>query len=106
MRGQDKETRAASLRGMFKRRKIFMPPDAPFARWLLTEIANFPNALGEGVDDGVDALSVLGRRIVAIAPAPSNVAPIAPKLKTWQDMTLNEMWEDREHSLHQRKRIA
>ncbi len=106
MRGQDKETRAAPLRGMFKRRKVFMPPDAPFTRWLLTEIAIFPNALGEGVDDGVDALSVLGRRIAAIAPAPSNVAPIKPKPKTWQDMTLNEMWEDREVSLHQRKRIA
>jgi predicted phage terminase large subunit-like protein len=98
LRGQDKETRAAPLRGMFKRGKVFMPPDAPFARWLLTEIANFPNALGEGVDDGIDALSLLGRRLTAIAPAPSTVVPIAPKLKTWQDMTLNEMWELRENA--------
>ncbi|MEN6407861.1 MAG: phage terminase large subunit [Thermoguttaceae bacterium] len=106
MRGQDKETRAAPLRGMFKRRKVFMPSDAPWTRWLLTEISNFPNALGEGVDDGIDALSLLGRRITAIAPAPSTVVPVAPTPKTWQDVTLNEMWEDKELSLHQRRRIA
>lgn len=106
LRGQDKETRAAPLRGMFKRRKVFMPPDAPFTRWLLQEIAAFPNALGEGVDDGIDALSLLGRRLTAIAPAPSEVVALRPPPKTWQDMTLNEMWEDKELSLHRRKRIA
>jgi predicted phage terminase large subunit-like protein len=107
MRGQDKETRAASLRNMFKRHKVFMPADAHFTRWLLQEIAAFPNALGEGVDDGIDALSLLGRRIITIAPAPSAVAPLPVKLKTWQDVTLDEMWESRENaSLHQRRRIV
>lgn len=106
LRGQDKETRAAPLRGMFKRRKVFMPADAPWTRWLLQEIAAFPNALGEGVDDGIDALSLLGRRLTAIAPAPSTIPVVKPPPKTWQDMTLNEMWEDKELSLHRRKRIA
>lgn len=106
MRGQDKETRAAPLRGMFKRKKIFMPADAPFARWLLEEIAAFPNALGQGVDDGIDALSLLGRRLAAIAPAPSTVVALPPKPKTWQDVTLDEMWSDRELNLGRRKRIG
>lgn len=94
MRGQDKETRASALRGQFKRRKIYMSPDAPFKNWLVREILSFPNAMGEGVDDGIDALGLLGRRMVQVARAPTKVVPIRPK--TWQDMTLNEMWEDKE----------
>jgi phage terminase large subunit-like protein len=61
---------------MFKRRKIFMPADAPFAQWLIRELLTFPNALGDGVDDGVDALSLLGRRLVAVASASAKVVPI------------------------------
>lgn len=97
IRGKDKEVRAAALRGQFKRRKIYMPPDAPFTRWLVHELLTFPNALGQGVDDGIDALSLLGRRLMALAvPSGSNVIPI--KAKTVQEVTLNELWEDRENA--------
>jgi predicted phage terminase large subunit-like protein len=92
MRGQNKETRAASLRGMFKRRKVYMPPTAPFTTWLTKELLTFPNAIGQGVDDGVDALSLLGRRLLAIA-TPSNVIPIR-RLPTTSEMTLDELFED------------
>ena len=107
MRGQDKETRAAPLRGMFKRGKVYMPPDAPFTRWLVKELLTFPNALGQGVDDGVDTLGLLGRRLAAIAVTPSNVVPIPVKPKTWQDCTLNEMWEDHDqkNNLSWRRRV-
>jgi predicted phage terminase large subunit-like protein len=88
MRGQDKETRAAPLRGQFKRRKIFYPADAPFANWLTKELLVFPNAMGDGVDDGVDALSVLGRRLGAISPAPTVVAPTVKK-----GYSLDDLWE-------------
>lgn len=92
MRGQDKETRAASLRGMFKRGRVYMPPDAPFTKWLTNELLTFPNAVGSGVDDGIDALGLIGRRMLVIS-AP--VAPVAPRpLPTLQDMTLNQLWED------------
>lgn len=104
MRGQDKETRAAPLRGMFKRRKIYMPKDAPFTKWLLNEIFGFPNLVGQGVDDGIDALSTLGRRMLALAKPASN-EKVVVKGKTWQDMTLNEMWEDRERQFVTRRRI-
>lgn len=92
MRGQDKETRAAALRGMFKRRKIYMPPNAHFTQWLTRELLTFPNAIGQGVDDGVDALSLMGRRLLAIA-TPSNVIPIR-RNPTIQEMTLDQLFED------------
>ena len=105
MRGQDKETRAAPLRGMFKRRKVYMPADSPFTKWLVNEILSFPNAIGQGVDDGIDALSLLGRRMVSLGKSPDNTPPPPKKLKTWQDATLNEMWEDREYSHNTRRRV-
>lgn len=91
MRGQNKETRAAPLRGQFKRRKIFMPADAPFAKWLTTELLMFPNALGEGVDDGVDALSLIGRRLLAVAAPAAKVIPI--RKPNTSEMTLDGLWD-------------
>lgn len=88
MRGQDKETRAAALRGQFKRRKIYYPADAPFAHWLTKELLTFPNAVGSGVDDGVDALSVMGRRLAAISPAVVKVAPVVK-----QGYSLDDLWD-------------
>ena len=89
MRGQDKETRAAPLRGQFKRRKVYYPADAPFAKWLTNELLTFPNAMGEGVDDGIDALGLLGRRMAAVAPTKAKVIPIR---KT--GYSLNDLWDD------------
>lgn len=103
MRGQDKETRAAALRGQFKRRKIFMPPDAPFTHWLTKELLVFPNAVGSGVDDGVDALALFGRRLSTISPMA--VAAPKPVVKTIQDATLNELWEENERKAYYRKRL-
>jgi predicted phage terminase large subunit-like protein len=94
MRGQDKETRAAPLRGLFKRRKVFMRR-APWNEWMVRELLIFPNAMGEGVDDGVDALGLIGRRLTALAsPAP---APAAPKpLPGLHQMTLDGLYEENE----------
>lgn len=91
MRGQDKETRAASLRGMYKRGLIYMAANAPFAKWLTKELIGFPNLTGQGVDDGIDTLSLLGRRLSAIS-IPS-VSEIVEEVKTVQEMCLDELWE-------------
>ena len=96
MRGQNKETRAAPLRGLFKSGKIFLKK-GPWNRWLITEILAFPNAMGEGVDDGVDALGLIGRRLASLG-RPAGVAPPVTPQKTTQQATLNELWEDREQS--------
>jgi predicted phage terminase large subunit-like protein len=92
MRGQNKETRAAPLRGQFKRRKVYMPHDAPFTTWLTKELLQFPNAMGQGVDDGVDALSLMGRRLLQVAGPSLTVVPKA--LPTTADMTLDQLFED------------
>jgi predicted phage terminase large subunit-like protein len=93
MRGQNKETRAAPLRGMYKRHKVYMPADAPWASWLTTELLTFPNAIGMGVDDGIDSLGLMGRRLLAIARPVGNVVPL--RRPTINEMTLDDLWEDR-----------
>jgi predicted phage terminase large subunit-like protein len=92
MRGQNKETRAAPLRGQYKRRKVFMPHDAHFTGWLTKELLTFPNAMGEGVDDGVDALGLMGRRLMQLSTPTLTVVP--RKLPTTADMTLDDLFED------------
>jgi len=94
MRGQDKETRAAALRGQYKRRKVFMPADAPWAHWLVKELMQFPNATGSGVDDGIDMLGLFGRRLASMAQ-PSAKMP-EKKQPTTAEMTLDGLWEANE----------
>lgn len=94
MRGQDKETRAAPLRGQFKRRRIWMPADAPFTSWLTRELLSFPNALGQGVDDGVDTLGLFGRRLASMARSSPTPSTSSIPLKTVQNMCLEELYED------------
>jgi predicted phage terminase large subunit-like protein len=93
MRGQDKETRAAALRGMFKRGLMYFDPSKPWTNIVINELLQFPNALGAGVDDCVDTLSLLGRRLASL----QTVTPLVdkPKRPTMQEMTLNQLWEDK-----------
>ena len=100
LRGQNKETRAAAIRGWFKRRKVFFLR-APWNEWLIREVLAFPNAMGEGVDDGIDCLSLFGRRLAAMPRLVS-----VTRTET-QDMrpTLNQLWDDRERSIPTRRRI-
>lgn len=103
IRGQDKETRAAALRGLFKRGKVFFKR-GEWNRWLIKELLSFPNALGSGVDDGVDALSLLGRRMASLSSAAP--APVErPRAKYAHEATLNELWENHEHRLGNRSRL-
>jgi predicted phage terminase large subunit-like protein len=92
LRGQDKETRAAGLRGMFKRGMVHFDPSKSWTNIIVNECLQFPNALGQGVDDCVDALSLLGRRLTALTLVSTTKA--APPRPTMQDMTLNDLWAD------------
>jgi phage terminase large subunit-like protein len=90
IRGQDKETRAAATRGQFKRKRLFYPADAPFAKWLTKEILLFPNGMGDGVDDGIDTLSLMGRRMAQLSKyKPIESKPLRP---TTSEMTLDGLF--------------
>ena len=89
MRGQNKETRAAALRGMFKRRVVHLKR-APWNEWLVKELLSFPNAIGQGVDDGVDALSLLGRRLSVLARPTATIE--LPREKWAHEATLDDLW--------------
>ena len=70
IRGKDKETRAAALRGYFLSDRVKLAA----GRWnsdVIRELLEFP---GGDHDDVVDALSLVGRHLV------SSSAPIAPKV--------------------------
>ena len=104
MRGQDKETRAAALRGQFRRGKVFFPKNnPPWLRWLKEELINFPNATGVGVDDGVDALGLIGRRLGSLV-VPSR-EPEKVRYPTMQEMTLDGLWESNPTRVRRNHRI-
>lgn len=74
--GKNKELRASPLRGMFKSAKVSINRNLPGARQLIGELLMFPNT---DVDDGVDALSLIGRRLDKIprskVPEPQKKLP-------------------------------
>jgi len=77
---------------------------APWNRWIVNELLSFPNAIGDGVDDGVDALSLIGRRLSGLA-RPAGEAPPPKPMLTVQDMTLNQLFEDNELKRGSRRRL-
>ena len=91
MRGQNKETRAAALRGMFKRGMMWFDPSKDWTNIIVNECLQFPNALGMGVDDCVDSLSLVGRRLTHLQ-AQSTVVPLPPR-PTIQSMTLDDLFK-------------
>lgn len=64
IRGRDKETRAAAMRGYFLSGQVYIVR-APWNAELHRELVNFP--AGDN-DDQVDGLSLIGRRIQMISP--------------------------------------
>ena len=97
MRGQDKETRAAPLRGMFRSGRVRLKRGS-WNEWLVRELLIFPNALGNGVDDGVDALGLIGRRLASLS-RPAGAPPVEKKTDprgSFYEATLNDLWESRE----------
>ena len=94
MRGQNKETRAAPLRGLFREGRVIIKR-GPWVDWLTRELLIFPNAMGDGVDDGVDALSLIGRRLIGLSRSASPGQP-SPASPSTQNMTLDGLYEDRD----------
>jgi predicted phage terminase large subunit-like protein len=94
--GKDKVTRAAGLRALFKQKRVFIVR-AEWNSWLVRELLHFPHATGAGVDDGVDALGLIGRRLAALSKpaAPAAPKPIDPR-GSFYTATLNDLWDAHE----------
>ena len=103
LRGQDKETRAAAIRGWFRRGKVYFLKGS-WNEWVVREILSFPNAMGQGVDDGIDCLSLFGRRLASLAAGriPDKQEDSTPKPSEY---TLDNLFADRERSLGHARRI-
>ena len=103
IRGQDKETRAAPIRGWFRRNKVYFLRGA-WNEWVIREILSFPNAMGQGVDDGIDCLSLFGRRLASLAAGRSQdkQEDLTPKPSEY---TLDNLFADRERALGHARRI-
>ena len=92
MRGVNKETRAAALRGMFKRGLMYFDPAKVWTNAIINECLQFPNALGAGVDDCVDALGLIGKRLTTLQLVEAPKAAMNPL--TIQSMTLDKLFAD------------
>ena len=76
MRGQDKEVRAAPLRGWFMQRRIFLLKNSAWNNLLIAELMDFPAV---DHDDQVDAMSLIGRQFTSI-PTPTKEQARSVKL--------------------------
>ena len=101
MRGKDKETRAAPLRGLFLSGRVHVMQREDFTPELVAELLRFPDPSGH--DDQVDALGLMAR----LHAERSGPEPIrAPKARTenpaiefidgkpYYKQPLDDLWED------------
>lgn len=109
--GRDKETRAAAIRGWFLQRRVFIVR-APWNSSLVHELLEFPNG---DHDDQVDALSLIGRRLVYVSTPMEEKQVVRDPYEgfalrhtadgVWMTKsTLDELWEDHDRGLRLRSR--
>lgn len=108
IRGKDKETRAASLRGFFLNDSVRIVR-APWNAALHAELLSFPS--GEH-DDQVDALSLIGRRFPLLSAPVTDVPESGFKTRTfvgddgrmYLNGNLDEMFADRDDRIRLARR--
>lgn len=111
LRGRDKETRAAAIRGLFLSEGVRIVR-APWNAALQRELIEFPSG---DHDDQVDALSLIGRRFPVLTSPEAAIEvkkdPYAglmvrpgPDGRMYTNATLDEMFEDYESPLRRARR--
>jgi len=74
--GQDKPTRAAPLRALMQAGRVHFMPGASWLPMLENEFESFPLAVGNGVDDMVDAIALAPRKLMRVAGGLGDTAPL------------------------------
>lgn len=100
IRGKDKETRAAAIRGMFRQGKVLIR-EAPWNTDLYSEIYGFPNGPH---DDQIDCLGMIGLRVPMMStPKPPTSKNAIEELMFLDergvhilDRPLHQLFQDRE----------
>jgi predicted phage terminase large subunit-like protein len=102
LRGQDKETRASAIRGMFLMRNVYIT-NAAWTSDLIGEIYDFPHG---DHDDQIDCLGLIGRRVpqMSTPSLPSGQQLIRTIVfqddgKFFIQSNLNELFDDREKDI-------
>lgn len=105
--GKNKEQRAAGLAGLIKRKRLHLDASKHWTRHVVRELLAFPNAMGTGVDDIVDALGTLGRRLPAmVITKPGDADGKRVDYPLVQDgMCIDHLFEDNEAGMGKGKRI-
>ena len=86
----DKTARAQAIRGRMALDGLYLPNGAPWVPDFRAELLTF--ARGR-YDDQVDALALIGQLIDVMRKGKPLAKPGFPKLRTMQDLTMNEAWE-------------
>ena len=79
----DKESRARSIQGMMESRGLYIPNHAAWAADVETELTNFPAGKH---DDVVDALSIIGRMLLAMRSKPEPAKKETQAGVTWNHL--------------------
>lgn len=95
--GKDKEVRASPLRSLFQRGRVFLVL-GEWNKWLTRQLLMFPHAVGSGVDDGIDALGLLGRRFNMMGrPSVEDIGTTREKpTGSFYNASFNELFEANE----------
>ena len=94
----DKSVRAQSIRGRMALRGLYVPFAAPWYPALRSELLSFPAGKH---DDQVDALGLCGQIIDLMSKGRELPAEVKPKILStdpvFNNVTLDDVWEDYEH---------
>lgn len=91
---RNKEQRAQSIKGLMAMKRVLMPKAAPWFPQAKHELLQFPNGAN---DDFVDAISLMGLRIMQVISGRATQVEHKPKVRSWE-------WWKKEMAFQQKQR--
>lgn len=93
MRGKDKEARNSALKAKIKSGQLHVDRSQPWAMAVLKEIELFPNWMGDGVDDIIDALGLVAGKTSMMMRAQQEHTVQREVKVMGVNVSLDDMWE-------------